>query len=80
MIATLFNFGLLLTCSVMIYTALEDGWSFGDSAWYFFITASTIGLGDYTPDSVFGEIWLYVFVVQHSALLEEERCRSHRDG
>ena len=65
------SFLILLTLffiSIPVYVAVE-GWSSGESAWFLYITFSTIGLGDFTPKSYGGEIYLYFYVLCSFGLL-----------
>ena len=40
---------LIMIMLLGILTGIREGWSFGDSLYYAFITAFTIGYGDFSP-------------------------------
>jgi voltage-gated potassium channel len=53
---------LVLLIGTTFYTVVED-WSILDSLYFSVITLTTVGYGDFTPESTFGKIFtiLYIF-------------------
>eukprot|EP01065_Artemidia_motanka_P025527 TRINITY_DN3051_c0_g1_i1.p1 TRINITY_DN3051_c0_g1~~TRINITY_DN3051_c0_g1_i1.p1 ORF type:complete len:609 (+),score=105.11 TRINITY_DN3051_c0_g1_i1:52-1878(+) len=40
-----------------------EGWTFREGLWFCFVTMSTIGFGDYTPDTHLGRMMAFLFIV-----------------
>uniref|UniRef100_A0A7S4G8R5 Potassium channel domain-containing protein n=1 Tax=Eutreptiella gymnastica TaxID=73025 RepID=A0A7S4G8R5_9EUGL len=68
LLGSMLAFAILYGISIPIYDAMED-WNAGEAAWFLYITFSTIGLGDYTPSTTGGEIYLYFYVLASIGLL-----------
>lgn len=47
----------LAICALAIAAGRREGWSMGDSLYYGFITATTVGYGDMTPTTGRGKIY-----------------------
>ncbi|WP_045392608.1 potassium channel family protein [Falsirhodobacter sp. alg1] len=86
------RFLLALTC-VMITTASifyrwAEGWSWLDAAYFSVITISTIGYGDFSPQTAMGKVFtifyvisgLGIFVVTASAIAERIISSARHDS
>ena len=51
----------LLICGGLAFSHIEN-WTFGNSVYFSFITLTTIGLGDFSPESWQGKAWQMFFV------------------
>ena len=43
--------------------SVTEGWSYGEAVWYGFVTLSTIGFGDYTPETTEGQLFAYAYIL-----------------
>ena len=59
-VIVIFSFILLLVVGTFIYHNVE-GWGYLDSTYFMVITATTIGYGDFTPQTDIGKITTIVY-------------------
>ena len=59
-VIVVFSFILLLVVGTFIYHNVE-GWNYLDSTYFMVITATTIGYGDFTPQTDIGKITTIVY-------------------
>ena len=52
----------LFICGGAMFSWLE-GWGFGDSVYFSWVTLTTIGLGDFAPETWQGQAWQLFFVL-----------------
>ena len=60
LIVVVFSFILVLVVGTFIYHNVE-GWGYLDSTYFMVITATTIGYGDFTPQTDIGKITTIVY-------------------
>ena len=53
----------LIIATLAIAAGRREGWSIGDSLYYGFITATTVGYGDMTPTTGRGKIYAVILAV-----------------
>ncbi|MDV7142760.1 potassium channel family protein [Tropicimonas sp. TH_r6] len=46
-----------------IFYMVAEGWSFLDSLYFATVTISTVGYGDFAPETVFGRLFTVVYIV-----------------
>lgn len=60
-IAALTVLGVIAFFSALVYMALE-GWSFLDAIYFCIVTMSTVGYGDFSPETALGKIYTIFFL------------------
>lgn len=52
-----------IIATIAIAAGRREGWSYGDSLYYGFITATTVGYGDMTPTTGRGKIYAIILAL-----------------
>ena len=60
--------GAMIAFGTIVYVVVED-WSLLDSLYFSVITASTVGFGDFTPETDIDKIYTMIFVLVTTGLL-----------
>ena len=60
--------GAMIALGTIVYVIVED-WTLLDSLYFSVITASTVGFGDFTPETDVGKIYAMVYVLVSTGLL-----------
>ena len=60
--------GAMIALGTIVYVIVED-WTLLDSLYFSVITASTVGFGDFTPETDIGKIYTMIYVLVTTGLL-----------
>ena len=52
----------ILLVTGTIFYSLVEGWSPGDSSYFSVVTLTTVGYGDFTPDTTAGKLFTVVYI------------------
>lgn len=59
---------VLIAIGAIVYRAVE-GWSWVDSLYFTIITLTTVGYGDFAPQTVFGKLFIVIYILLGLGLL-----------